>query len=100
KSRTAPAASVKRPSVSAAKSTRALKAREISRPSPRSAPRRELYPALAPYRHGYLRVSDIHEIYYEESGNPAGKPAVFLHGWGGAGSDQRALQVFGSPAYA
>jgi proline iminopeptidase len=94
KSRTAPAASVKRPSVSAAKSTRALKAREISRPSPRSAPRRELYPALEPYRHGYLRVSDIHEIYYEESGNPAGKPAVFLHGGPGAGSDKRARQFF------
>src|ERR1700743_1358152 len=80
----------KRPSVSAAKSTR-TKAREISRPT---APRRELYPALEPYRHGYLRVSDVHEIYYEESGNPAGKPAVFLHGGPGAGSDKRARQFF------
>src|ERR1700684_2470373 len=87
-------AAAKRPSVSAAKSTRALKAREISRPSPRSVPRRELYPALEPYRHGHLRVSDIHEIYYEESGNPAGKPAVFLHGGPGAGSDRRARQFF------
>jgi len=57
-------------------------------------PRRELYPALEPYRHGYLRVSDVHEIYYEESGNPAGKPAVFLHGGPGAGSDKRARQFF------
>jgi len=85
KSRAYPRASVKKPSVSAAKSTRAVKAREISRPTPRSTPRRELYPALEPYRHGYLRVSDIHEIYYEESGNPAGKAAVFLHGGPGAG---------------
>ena len=69
-------------------------ARKVSRPSPRSAPRRELYPALEPYRHGYLRVSDIHEIYYEECGNPAGKPAVFLHGGPGAGSDKRARQFF------
>src|SRR6202040_2062312 len=86
--------SVKKPSVSTAKSTRAVKStrpvkpREISRPAPRSVPRRELYPALEPYRHGYLRVSDVHEIYYEESGNPAGKPAVFLHGGPGAGSGQ------------
>ena len=95
KSRAAPKASVKKkPSVSAAKSTRSAKAREISRPTPRSVPRRELYPALEPYRHGYLRVSDIHEIYYEESGNPAGKPAVFLHGGPGAGSDKRARQFF------
>src|SRR5271154_7523620 len=89
----------KKPSVSAAKSTRTMKAREISRPSPRSAPRRELYPPLEPYRHGYLRVSDVHEIYYEESGNPAGKPAVFLHGGPGAGSDKRARQFFDPQHY-
>src|SRR5271156_5995467 len=82
-------------SVSAAKSTtRSVKAREIVRTPARSVARRELYPALEPYRHGYLRVSDIHEIYYEESGNPAGKPAVFLHGGPGAGSDKRARQFF------
>src|ERR1700722_17883058 len=98
--RPSPRRSVKKPSVSAAKSTRAvkstgaIKAREISRPTPRSVPRRELYPALEPYRHGYLRVSDVHEIYYEECGNPAGKPAIFLHGGPGAGSDRRARQFF------
>ncbi len=41
-----------------------------------------------------MRVSDVHEIYYEECGNPAGKPAVFLHGGPGAGSDKRARQFF------
>jgi proline iminopeptidase len=56
--------------------------------------RRTLYPAVEPLRHGYLRVSDVHEIYYEECGNPAGKPAVFLHGGPGAGSDKRARQFF------
>jgi proline iminopeptidase len=74
--------------------TRTVKAREVVRTAARSAPRRELYPALEPYRHGHLRVSDVHEIYYEESGNPAGKPAVFLHGGPGAGSDKRARQFF------
>ena len=49
---------------------------------------------IEPFRHGYLRVSDVHEIYYEECGNPAGKPAVFLHGGPGAGSDKRARQFF------
>src|ERR1019366_3967934 len=56
--------------------------------------RRDLYPAIEPYRHGFLRVSELHEIYYEESGNPAGKPALLLHGGPGAGSDRRARQFF------
>ena len=59
-----------------------------------SSARRTLYPAIEPFRHGFLRVSEIHEIYYEECGNPAGKPAVFLHGGPGAGSDKRARQFF------
>src|ERR1700677_4469581 len=29
-------------------------------------PRRELYPPIEPFNHGYLRVSDVHELYYEE----------------------------------
>jgi len=73
-----------------------------ARPATRSAaatlpadpPRRELYPPVEPYTRGFLRVSEIHEIYYEESGNPAGKPALFLHGGPGAGSDRRARQFF------
>ena len=39
-----------------------------------------LYPPLEPYNTGRLRVSPVHEIYFEESGNPSGKPVVFLHG--------------------
>ena len=38
----------------------------------------ELYPPIEPYNHGWLQVSDIHEIYYEESGNKDGNPVVFL----------------------
>ncbi len=90
----------KRPSVSAAKSTsRPAKTRAPSGLSSRSAPRRELYPPLEPFRQGYLRVSEVHEIYYEECGNPAGKPAVFLHGGPGAGSDKRARQFFDPQHY-
>jgi proline iminopeptidase len=86
--------SVKSATRSVKSTTHSHKARDTSRPSQRSAARRELYPALEPFRHGYLRVSDVHEIYYEECGNPAGKPAVFLHGGPGAGSDKRARQFF------
>ena len=40
--------------------------------------RRGLYPSIEPNHAGHLEVGDGHEIYYEESGNPHGKPAVFL----------------------
>jgi proline iminopeptidase len=46
---------------------------------------REFYPELQPYTRGRLRVSELHEIYYEECGNPKGKPAVLLHGGPGGG---------------
>ena len=43
-----------------------------------------LFENIEPYSTGYLEV-DGHEIYYEECGNPNGKPAVFLHGGPGGG---------------
>ncbi len=50
-----------------------------------AAVRRGLYPELEPYRSGRLRVSALHELYYEECGNPEGQPALFVHGGPGAG---------------
>ena len=47
--------------------------------------RRVLYPEIQPYAAGRLKVSDRHEIYYEQCGNPAGKPVVVLHGGPGGG---------------
>ena len=44
-----------------------------------------LYPEIEPYNSFELQVSDLHTIYVEESGNPRGKPAVFLHGGPGGG---------------
>ena len=44
-----------------------------------------LYPKLQPYKTGYLKVSDLHEIYYQLGGNPKGKPVMFLHGGPGGG---------------
>jgi proline iminopeptidase len=46
---------------------------------------REFYPELQPHTRGRLRVSELHEIYYEECGNPKGKPVVVLHGGPGGG---------------
>jgi proline iminopeptidase len=60
---------------------------------------RTLYPPLEPYRSGYLRVSDTHELYFEECGNPRGKPALFVHGGPGAGCDNRAGRFFDPSAY-
>lgn len=44
-----------------------------------------LYPPIEPYDTGRLKVSPIHELYYEQAGNPKGKPVVFLHGGPGGG---------------
>ncbi|MEL6351815.1 MAG: prolyl aminopeptidase [Cyanobacteria bacterium J06627_28] len=46
---------------------------------------RQLYPPIAPYLQSTLPVSPIHTLYYEEAGNPDGKPVVFLHGGPGGG---------------
>ena len=67
--------------------------------SNRSTGRRELYPHCEPNRSGYLKVSDVHELYWEECGNPKDKPAVFLHGGPGAGADARARRFFDPDAY-
>jgi proline iminopeptidase len=44
-----------------------------------------LYPELTPYRSGWLDVGDGHQIYFEECGNPKGKPALMIHGGPGGG---------------
>lgn len=46
---------------------------------------KEMYPEIEPYSTGFLKVSDLHTIYFEEVGNPKGKPVVFLHGGPGGG---------------
>jgi len=55
---------------------------------------REFYPAIEPYNQGTLKVSDIHTLYYEECGNPQGKPVVFLHGGPGGGCSSFYRQYF------
>ncbi|MDH7945048.1 prolyl aminopeptidase [Pseudohongiella sp. SYSU M77423] len=43
------------------------------------------YPPIEPYDVGTLEVSPLHTLYYEQVGNPEGKPVVFLHGGPGGG---------------
>ena len=49
------------------------------------SPTRQLYPEIEPYRTGRLKVSGLHEIYFEECGSPGGKPVIVLHGGPGGG---------------
>jgi proline iminopeptidase len=57
------------------------------------------YPEIQPYKTGRLRVSAVHELYYEESGNPKGKPVVFIHGGPGSGTDGRQRTFFDPSRY-
>ncbi len=45
-----------------------------------------LYPEIEPFDSGRLPVDDVHSVYYEQCGNPDGKPAIFVHGGPGGGS--------------
>jgi proline iminopeptidase len=59
----------------------------------------EYYPEIQPYKTGFLDVTDGHKIYFEESGNPQGKPVVFLHGGPGGGTSPSYRQFFNPDAY-
>ena len=57
------------------------------------------YPAIEPYRVQRLRVSDLHELYVEECGNPNGVPVVFVHGGPGGGVEPWHRQFFDPARY-
>jgi proline iminopeptidase len=57
------------------------------------------YPEREPYDRGRLRVSALHEIAYEQSGNPAGKPVVFLHGGPGGATTPQMRRFFHPERY-
>ena len=71
----------------------------MTSPARAAGARRRLYPPIKPYRTGRLRVSELHEIYFEESGNPQGKPALFLHGGPGGGTDPKMRRFFDPEHY-
>ena len=60
--------------------------------------RTALYQDVEPYRTGMLPLDDVHRMYWEESGNPDGVPALFLHGGPGAGSSPAHRRFF-DPAH-
>jgi proline iminopeptidase len=43
------------------------------------------FPHIEPYDSGMLDAGDGHQVYWECCGNPAGKPALYLHGGPGSG---------------
>jgi proline iminopeptidase len=61
--------------------------------------RRTLYPEIEPYQRGMLDVGDGHSLYWELSGNPEGKPVVFLHGGPGGGSSPDHRRQFNPEKY-
>lgn len=60
---------------------------------------RSAYPAIQPNEIYRLRVSNIHELYVEESGNRHGQPVVFVHGGPGGGTEGWHRQFFDPKRY-
>jgi len=60
--------------------------------------RNKLFPPLEPYDTGFLKKGK-HEIYYEQCGNPKGKPAIFLHGGPGGGCGSLSRRFFNPKKY-
>jgi len=60
---------------------------------------RELFPEITPYNNFRFKVSDIHELYVEEVGNPQGQPVLFLHGGPGAGLSEKHRRYFDPKHY-
>lgn len=60
---------------------------------------RTFFPEIEPYQQDMLRVSPIHEIYYEQSGNPQGTPVIFVHGGPGGGCDPLYRRFFDAETY-
>ncbi|MEQ8349592.1 MAG: prolyl aminopeptidase [Sneathiellaceae bacterium] len=61
--------------------------------------RRGLYPRIDPYDEGWLRVSDLHEIHYEQCGNPDAPAALFVHGGPGGGCEADDRRFFDPRAW-
>lgn len=58
-----------------------------------------LYPSIEPFHSGMLQVSSLHQIYYEQSGNPKGKPVLFIHGGPGGGTNPLHRRFFDPNVY-
>ncbi len=58
-----------------------------------------LYPEIQPYERSKLPVTDGHELYFEESGNPDGIPVLFVHGGPGGGTSEVNRRFFDPERY-
>ncbi len=58
-----------------------------------------MFPETKSYNEGFLKVSDLHEIWYAEYGNPKGVPVVVIHGGPGAGTTPRDMRYFDPDFY-
>ena len=59
----------------------------------------ERYPPIEPYGSGMFEVGGGHQVYWETVGDPAGTPAVWLHGGPGAGCSPGTRRSFDPSAY-
>jgi proline iminopeptidase len=54
-----------------------------------STPLRPLYPEIEPFDTGRLPVDGRHTLFFEQCGDPGGKPVVILHGGPGGGCNEK-----------
>ena len=59
---------------------------------------KKLFPQIEPFDKGYIDKG-MHSIYYEQCGNPNGKPAIFLHGGPGGGAGKLSRRFFNPKKY-
>jgi proline iminopeptidase len=53
-----------------------------------------LYPEIETHQNGFLKVSELHTISWERSGNPRGQPVIVIHGGPGGGSQPAYRRYF------
>jgi proline iminopeptidase len=58
-----------------------------------------MFPNIEPFESGMLEAADSQEIYWECSGNPDGRPVVYLHGGPGSGCTPNNRRYFDPAIY-
>jgi proline iminopeptidase len=92
-------AGARRPGRSGARAAPALPRKSAGTANSAKGASSALYAPIRPYQRAYLRVSALHELYYEQSGQPGGKPALFLHGGPGGGTTPDMRRFFDPKRY-
>lgn len=73
--------------------------RDLEKSFIHQTPLMNLFPAITPYSTGFLSVDEVHNLYWEQSGNPDGVPIVLLHGGPGAGATPTHRRFFDPDHY-